>query len=238
MRRFKKSVYFLVTLLFIVYFVSIIYTPKLVHIDKYDFSEVHAGLSRNNNDLIYGMKAFNGAPEIAALINYFKKKYELNTAVETGTFIGSTAAFLASTFNKVHTIEIVEKNLNRAKENLKDYRNIRFYLGSSPEILASLVEKLQKKNVLFYLDAHWQEYWPILDELKIISKVYNKNTVILIDDIKVPGRFDIDYDKYDSKELSLKYIKSTLDENFKDYKVQYILPKFNESRAKLVITFS
>jgi hypothetical protein len=39
---------------------------------------------------------------------------------------------------------------------------------------------------LFYLDAHWYDYWPLQDEVKTISKL--SQFVILADDFKVPGK--------------------------------------------------
>jgi hypothetical protein len=42
---------------------------------------------------------------------------------------------------------------------------------------------------LFFLDAHWYDYWPLLDEIELItSKV--PRCVIIIDDFQVPGRND------------------------------------------------
>ncbi|MDF2965795.1 MAG: hypothetical protein K0Q51_1183 [Rickettsiaceae bacterium] len=237
MKRFKRPLLIFLCTLLAIYLIAITYVPNDASINKYDFSEIASGSNRSNKYLKYGMQAFNGAPEISVLINHFKNKHNITIAVETGTYIGGTTALLANVFSKVYTIEIVEEHISKAKENLKDFTNIKYHLGSSPDMLQKLLPKLEGKNVLFYLDAHWQNYWPVLDELKLISQVYNKNTVIIIDDIKVPGRLDIDYDRFGSNELSLEHFNNTLKNNFKNYKIEYIIPKEYNSRAKMVISF-
>jgi hypothetical protein len=62
------------------------------------------------------------------------------------------------------------------------------------------VKKLLDENKLgprplFYLDAHWQSYWPLRDELKHIGASGLPATIV-IDDFEVPGQpqfgFDVD----------------------------------------------
>jgi hypothetical protein len=89
--------------------------------------------------------------------------------------------------------------------------------------------------ILIYLDAHWEEEWPILDELSIISKTHYNNCVIIIDDIKVPFKNDIPYDTYNNVELTYEYIKNKLSNIYSNYKYTYIVPKDVRSRAKLVV---
>ena len=77
--------------------------------------------------------------------------------------------------------------------------------------------------VFFYLDAHWYNYNPLLDELKVIAKYNMNKSVIAIHDFKVPGK-DFGYDKFpDGKDYAWsniqKYIEDIYGKN--KYDVMY-----------------
>jgi len=88
---------------------------------------------------------------------------------------------------------------------------------------------------LFYLDAHWEDYWPLRDEIIEIGKTHYDNCVIVIDDCKVPGRHDIPFDQYKGKECSFEYIQDLLRFVFSGYEIDYLIPANVQNRAKLVI---
>jgi len=182
-----------------------------------------------------GLSAFNSAPEIAIFITYLKNLYQMDVAVETGTFKGNTSAFLSFIFDEVHTIEISEKNFLEAEAFLEKHPNIHCHLGGSETVLQELLPTLEDKRVLFYLDAHWNEFWPLLDEIRAIGKTHRDHCIIVIDDFKVPGRKDIPYDAYKGHACSYLYIKKALDEVFSDYSYHYILPRDIDSHAKFVV---
>jgi predicted O-methyltransferase YrrM len=184
--------------------------------------------------LIEVSSAFNSAPELSPFFNFLKAKYHLNTAIETGTFKGSTTTLFARLFDTVHTIEISESTFQEAKETLKPYENIQCHLGSSEKVLSNILPSVKGKPVLFYLDAHWQEHWPLLEELEEISKTHRDNCIIVVDDIKVPGKNSIPYDKYGEHECSHEYMKTQLDKVFSEYTYHYVIPKSASSRAKFV----
>lgn len=178
--------------------------------------------------------AFNNAPELSSFFNYLKRKYHIDTVIETGTFKGDTTALFGRLFDRVYTIEISEPMYLTAKETLKPYENIQCYLGSSEKILKEILPSMQGSTILFYLDAHWEDHWPLLEELEEISKTHRDHCIIVIDDIKVPGKKNIPYDKYGEHECSYEYIKTQLDKVFSDYSFHYVLPKERSSRAKFV----
>ena len=150
--------------------------------------------------------AFNTAPEIGAFIEHLVREFSIDTVVETGTFRGFSTAFFSTIGKEVHTIEVVEEIYQETKASLQDCSNITFHLGSSDIVMKELLPKLESKPVLFYLDAHWYDKWPLLQELEEISHTHHDNCVIVIDDFKVPGRKDIPYDKYKKNECSINYI--------------------------------
>lgn len=178
--------------------------------------------------------AFNHAPELSPFFNYLKTKYHIDTVIETGTFQGSTTALFGRLFDEVHTIEISEATYKATKEAMQSFANIHFHLGSSEKVLHEILSSVKNKPVLFYLDAHWEEHWPLLEELREIGKTHKDNCIIVIDDVKVPGKKKFPFDAYGKHECSHEYVKETLSEVFTDYTVHYLLPKSVQSRAKFV----
>ncbi len=69
---------------------------------------------------------------------------------------------------------------------------------------------------LFYLDAHWYNYWPLLNEINAISEHFKDNCIIIIDDFLVPGRPELTFDTYKGTPNSLEFIKESLPKCFQD----------------------
>jgi predicted O-methyltransferase YrrM len=183
----------------------------------------------------YGLYSFNGAPEIGTLITAIRKKYNIKIAVETGTYLGNSAAFFANLFDTVYTIEIDESIYKKVAPSLKIFPNVQAILGSSSKVLPEILPELSNEFILFYLDAHWGEYWPILDEINAISVTHKNKCVIVIDDVKVPNRPEFGFDSYHGQDLSFEYVKQALSEVFTSYQVIYLLPKDPRHRAKMLI---
>lgn len=140
------------------------------------------------------------------------KSHSIDTIVETGTYKGRSTGILASTGKKVITIEVNKQWHDEAKNSNSHHTNIDFYLGSSQEVISRVIPE-NAKNILFFLDAHWGEYWPLLDELSEIQKK-NIKPIIIIHDFFVPGpdgRPRFGYDRYKDKILNYEYVKSHID---------------------------
>ena len=169
-------------------------------------------------------RAFNAAPEISAFMACFLKEYSIEAAVETGTWNGSTAQFFGLFLDEVHTIEINQETYDKACRLLANQTHVHCYLGSSEKILKQILPSLTSKKTFFYLDAHWLESWPLLQEIEEISKSHKDNCAIAIDDFKIPNRPDIGYDCYGGHECSYEYIKNKLDLVYSSYVYCYLLP--------------
>ena len=92
------------------------------------------------------------------ILPYIGKDY--TTAVETGTYLGSTTKYLATQFNRVHTIELDEGLFNEVEKSFKNNKNIKCHLGDSSTVLREkIIDELNNseddKKVFFFLDAHW-----------------------------------------------------------------------------------
>lgn len=141
------------------------------------------------------MKAFAGDKYLKKEFQKIIKKFKIKNIVETGTFKGDTTKEFSKMVDVVYTIESKKEFYLEAKEKLIKLKNVRGFFGSSPTILRKILPKI-KGRTLFFLDAHWRYPWPIINELKEISKVPSfKNSVIVIHDFYVPGK-DFGYDSY------------------------------------------
>lgn len=137
---------------------------------------------------------------------------DIKYGVETGTYNADTTLFLANLLKGVKTIEINKNQVDVCKKILKDNSNVEIFCGNSGEILKDVIVGIPTDNVvMFYLDAHWNGYWPLLDELKEISKHFNNNAFIVIDDFQVPGK-QLGYDSYAQGANNLNYVSSSLAE--------------------------
>jgi hypothetical protein len=126
----------------------------------------------------------------------------IDTIVETGTNTGDTAEFLAKLYPKkrIITTEINSDYYNFAKERLKYFTNIEVYNVSS-EYLIKNIE--YSKNTIFYLDAHWNDYWPLQDEIFSI-----KNGIIMIDDFFI-NCHGFGHDQYKGIRLDKNLVKNS-----------------------------
>ncbi len=206
--------------------------PQVIDFSRFKTS-IH-NFNYEHDPWLLGYCAFNYAPELTPVFALLKRDFHIDVAVETGTSQGSTTTLFSLLFDEVHTIEIVESVYYQTQKRLSGIDNVHCHLGSSEAVLKELLPSLKDKRILFYLDAHWQSYWPLLDELEEISKTHKDNCIIVIDDFKVPGRPEIAYDSYGNHACSHGYIKKNLQKVFTNYAIYYLIPKSPYCRAKFI----
>src|SRR5437868_2972698 len=93
--------------------------------------------------------------------------------VETGTYHGYSTELVASTYPKlpVYTSEVMQETYDASRRFLNRYKNIQMSLGSSDDWVGGLLKSGAAGAMpLFFLDAHWQTYWPLRAELRHISQ--------------------------------------------------------------------
>ncbi len=161
--------------------------------------------------------AFNSDSFVSDTVVKLVRDLKIECIVETGTFTGVTTAFLAETFPDldVFTVEVKFDTFLIAERRLKQYKNVKQFCGSSEKILRDLLPTLTGKRILFYLDAHWEDYWPLLDELTEIAKNNADICCIVIDDFLVPNR-PFKYDSYKNQPLDLQYVLGKLREIYRN----------------------
>ena len=165
------------------------------------------------------MEAFNGDKHLAERFIELRDKHNIELVIETGTYHGQTTEWLGKNFPKVITIESNKEYYEKAKERLKRYDNVFMVMGDSSRVLEDFIPK--KKNVLFFLDAHWYQN-PVIQELKQIKDSGTK-PIIAIHDFKVPDRLDLGYDIYPEQGIvyDFEWIKPLLDSIYEHYEISY-----------------
>lgn len=165
---------------------------------------------------------FNGDTFIEQEFIALRDRFNITTAIETGTALGYTTLWLAKNFEKVYTIELNKQYVDIARAKFLQYPNITSIHGNSEDIVKHL---RIDGNALFFLDAHWGNNCPLLGELYGISKLgITQNTtigevlvkgikpVIAIHDFLVPDEGEVlGYDQYKGQPFKLDWIKPALD---------------------------
>lgn len=151
-----------------------------------------------------------GAVEDVYAYDEFKKliqRFAIKKIIETGTYHGWSAIKLAEFGLPVQTIELSKEYYDIANNNIGGISNIEILSGSSPEVLSKILSD-KEEGVLLFLDAHWNEYLPLRDELKVCIDKQIK-PVIVIHDFYVPdGNFG--FDSYNGQKLDYQYIEDLL----------------------------
>lgn len=122
----------------------------------------------------------NAARELIARCDVF---------VETGLHEGETMDIVRGWFPQmpIYELEIDREKVERAVSRLPTTANVRFILGSSEQSLKALIDRgeFDGKRAFAYLDAHWNEYCPTVDE--VVQLLRLDRPIIAIDDFDVPG---------------------------------------------------
>jgi hypothetical protein len=176
-------------------------------------------INRNSiNIMPHQWEEFNGDYYISNNFLKLKEKYKLTHAVELGTCLGSTAIWLGKNFTKVDTIEINQEYAQIAKERFVEANldNIRLHIGNTTDILP-LIDI--NDDAIIFIDSHWYDVCPMLQELSIIAYKQIK-PVIAIHDFYVPNEH-LGYDEIHgqpfTKEWISQYIINIYGENGYDF---------------------
>lgn len=155
--------------------------------------------------------------------------------IETGTEEGKTARWVARLGKPVFTCETNLQYLLMLEHTLPE--NVTLYGTNSPEYIERIRE-LTDHLPLFFLDAHWGAYWPLLDELRAIAANYNR-AIIIVHDATVPDKPNFWTCKGGGKdnegpENNWAYIKQAL-----DFRNQYRLfyPTYDDSCPGWLVLF-
>ncbi|MEX2219089.1 MAG: hypothetical protein WD749_10060 [Phycisphaerales bacterium] len=112
--------------------------------------------------------------------------------VETGTYMGDTAAALAQVCQRVYSIELAPALAARARAKFAGRPAVQIFEGDSATVLPRILAEL-REPALFWLDAHYsggptavssEAAVPIFRELAAIFEHPVEGHIVLIDDIR------------------------------------------------------
>jgi hypothetical protein len=153
---------------------------------------------------------FNGQLFRQELFRELVRQLKPAAIVETGTYLGTTTEFIAKTGLPIFSIEAHPRRYGFARVRLWRWRNVRLLHDDSRAALLDLfagpLKQYGNRTVFFYLDAHWNDDLPLAEELEIVF-THCPAAVAMVDDFRVPGDGDYDYDNYGmGKALTDDYI--------------------------------
>lgn len=167
---------------------------------------------------------FNGDNFICEEFLKLKIEYEIATAVETGSCLYSTTKWLCSNFDKVFTVEINPQYADYGKHKIQEYNNCSAFVSvdSVDFIKTILPEQIDKtKGTIFFLDAHWGDVCPLLDELSAIADLgLEKPPVIAIHDFQTQSPF-LGFDTYRGQSFNYDWIENHIKKIESSYSCQY-----------------
>jgi predicted O-methyltransferase YrrM len=170
-------------------------------------------------------RAFNGDLFAHKRVQQLIKDFGIQTFVETGTYKGETTKEICKEVPRVIAIEISDEYLEKTRDSVNSVgaQNVEIVKGDSAKWMAEELGKRDLGPTLFFLDAHWYNYWPIRDELQaIVNSGKHANSVIMIHDFKNPDNPEMQYDEYQGKALDHEYIKDILQQLWPEgYTVEY-----------------
>jgi len=156
----------------------------------------------------------------------FRNRYGLDVFIETGTWHGVTTANAAPYFKTVYTIELSNELYDIASANLKSFVNVNPILGPSEIELEKLLKELGPISSLVFLDAHYscgdtakgEIDPPLLNELVLLNDYIQKDTVIIVDDVRCfESKFITNPNGYPKLSDIKNYINSSYPKGFGFY---------------------
>jgi hypothetical protein len=141
---------------------------------------------------------FNGQRRRVAMVKAMFAAIPFATIVETGTFRGLTTMFLREISTApIATIEVNPGYFDYSRRRLRSLDAVSTFLGHSPAVLEQLRQQpeWQAEPAFFYLDAHWLDDLPLVDELRVVCRGWT-DFAVLIDDFRVEGDAGYFYDDY------------------------------------------
>lgn len=154
---------------------------------------------------------FNGDTFVLKEFLNLKEAHKINVAVETGSCLFSTTKWLGENFEQVHTVEINAEYASHGFHKVADKSNVVCHIGKdSVEFIKNNLSFSNTDNVIFFLDAHWGNFCPLLDELQAIAEIHLSGRlpnppVIAIHDFYT-GNEELGYDAYNGKRFDFDFI--------------------------------
>ncbi len=174
---------------------------------------------------------FNGDTKICEKFIELRDEYQIDVAVETGSCFYSTTEWLANNFERVFTTEINADFAKYGNHKIADKTNVHDFFLDSPLFLKEIIPVVSRYDkVIFFLDAHWLNACPLLDELSTIKDFELEFAPIIAIHDFYTGNPELGYDEYNGQRFDYEWIAPYVDAIGKSFDCQY-RPVYNEEAA-------
>lgn len=167
------------------------------------FSHPVAGqLAKQLFDLKTETECFHGDPNYKKVFQQLIKTLRPTHFIEMGTFLGRSSGFIAKTYPKINVVTAeVNPNFAAIAKHRLSGSNVQVVVSDSVQFLRDFLPSLpHTARLLVYLDSHWYDSWPLIEEIQILEAWCN-NFVLVIDDFQVPGQPQFVYDNYGGEKV-------------------------------------
>ena len=109
------------------------------------------------------------------MIDELNKQFPVSCFVETGSYLADTTCFMADKYPrlKILSCELNDKFYNQSRERLTGFKNVQLYQQNSPDFIKEIINSGKLGACpLFFLDAHWYDYWPLESEIELITQIW------------------------------------------------------------------
>ena len=155
---------------------------------------------------------FNGDGLLTRTADFLLTQVGISAFVETGTYLGHTCRYIASR-NPHLPVITVESNpdfYDASQTTLGKIANVKAIMGNSAEQIDQIVQRgLPNGLPLLFLDAHWDDFLPLPDEIRSIG-MHLTDAIMIIHHFQVPGRDDCGFDICNGQVIGMEMFVSAM----------------------------
>ena len=153
---------------------------------------------------------FNGQAGRQRIFAELVSLFDFSMIIETGTYRGTTTEFMAEQSRiPVYSAELDPRPFAFAFMRLIGWRDVHLFRMDSRALIESLGKREDLRGAIpfVYLDAHWNDDFPLGKEINLILRSWPAS-VVMIDDFQVPGDEGYGFDSYGaSATLCITYLE-------------------------------
>src|ERR1035437_4919666 len=84
--------------------------------------------------------------------------FKADAFIETGTFRAESlqVAIDSGFYSEFYSMDVSPEHVLEAQQKYANASNVHIYLGTSPDVLRTILPSLSSNSILFWLDAHYQ----------------------------------------------------------------------------------
>jgi hypothetical protein len=115
---------------------------------------------------------------------------------------------MGQNFNRVHTVELNADYAQHGAHKVADMQNVYPEINDSVLFLKELMGSLDKKDrVIYFLDAHWGNHCPLIDELNVLTLSPTELPPVIVIHDWYTGDDRLGWDEYNGQRFEYSWIE-------------------------------